>query len=604
MNPHLKIRSLVVAGLAGASVALSACHAPPHTSDAVAMDLPAAMAPISGEPPVSGRAPSMLPAPLARELDAEAVSGTTAPTIIDTRTFATQIDRRPFRGDGRRPATLLPKHRKPAAPAVEGDNGLRFRHARDVARATPGAAFPGISQTPWSPPDPSIAVGPNHVLATVNMKIAWYDKDGNAQFEQFLDSTGSPGFFEEIGGGSFTFDPKCFYDPHVGRFVVLALEYYASSNEAWMTFAVSDDDDPNGIWFKYRTWALVSSQGSDYWVDYPGLGFDERGWYITSNLFELGNGPGPGFLGGLLRVIDKTGPLSGGTANWADVLAGGASWQVTQALAAGDEARIVRQWNADTLELAHIENAPAAPSLSSSLVAVPRVDGDGAAATPVGAGLWIVDPRLMNATIRDGIVWCTNHGSVASSPGEIASGVWYAVDCRGATPTLQQAGSFTFGGDEESFFPAVAVNGAGQVGLIYGRSGPDRHPTLEVAGRLPSDPLNTMSAGVEIGSSITSPPGMDGLNRWGDYFDATVDPADDRTFWVVGELQTEGGWVTEIARFTIGQAADLNGDGVVNGADFGILLAAWGDSGGSADLNHDGTVNGADIGLLLGEWSE
>ena len=48
---------------------------------------------------------------------------------------------------------------------------------------------------------------------------------------------------------------------------------------------------------------------------------------------------------------------------------------------------------------------------------------------------------------------------------------------------------------------------------------------------------------------------------------------------------------------------DLNGDGLVDGADLGILLGAWGQSGGAADLNDDGTVDGADLGLLLSNWS-
>ena len=46
---------------------------------------------------------------------------------------------------------------------------------------------------------------------------------------------------------------------------------------------------------------------------------------------------------------------------------------------------------------------------------------------------------------------------------------------------------------------------------------------------------------------------------------------------------------------------DLNHDGVVNGADLGILLGQWGAST-TADLNNDGLVTGADIGLLLGAW--
>jgi hypothetical protein len=46
---------------------------------------------------------------------------------------------------------------------------------------------------------------------------------------------------------------------------------------------------------------------------------------------------------------------------------------------------------------------------------------------------------------------------------------------------------------------------------------------------------------------------------------------------------------------------DLNGDGSVNGADLGLLLAGWG-AAGSTDLNGDGTTNGADLGLLLANW--
>lgn len=47
-------------------------------------------------------------------------------------------------------------------------------------------------------------------------------------------------------------------------------------------------------------------------------------------------------------------------------------------------------------------------------------------------------------------------------------------------------------------------------------------------------------------------------------------------------------------------AADLDGDGVVSGADLGILLGAWGT--GAADLSGDGVVDGGDLGLLLGMW--
>jgi hypothetical protein len=47
--------------------------------------------------------------------------------------------------------------------------------------------------------------------------------------------------------------------------------------------------------------------------------------------------------------------------------------------------------------------------------------------------------------------------------------------------------------------------------------------------------------------------------------------------------------------------ADLNGDGLVDAADLGLMIAAWGTA--KADLNGDGTTNSADIGILLIAWS-
>lgn len=65
--------------------------------------------------------------------------------------------------------------------------------------------------------------------------------------------------------------------------------------------------------------------------------------------------------------------------------------------------------------------------------------------------------------------------------------------------------------------------------------------------------------------------------------------------------------VTLRLEVTIGDTdplGDLNGDGIVNGADLGLLLGSWGVCAGCpADLNGDGIVNGADLGLMLGAWT-
>lgn len=51
-------------------------------------------------------------------------------------------------------------------------------------------------------------------------------------------------------------------------------------------------------------------------------------------------------------------------------------------------------------------------------------------------------------------------------------------------------------------------------------------------------------------------------------------------------------------QFSIG---DLNQDGIVNGADMGILLQHFGQPG-FTDLDGNGTTNGADLGILLSVW--
>ena len=45
-----------------------------------------------------------------------------------------------------------------------------------------------------------------------------------------------------------------------------------------------------------------------------------------------------------------------------------------------------------------------------------------------------------------------------------------------------------------------------------------------------------------------------------------------------------------------------DGSGSVDGADLGILLAAWGPAAGPADLNADGAVDGTDLGEMLAAW--
>ena len=49
--------------------------------------------------------------------------------------------------------------------------------------------------------------------------------------------------------------------------------------------------------------------------------------------------------------------------------------------------------------------------------------------------------------------------------------------------------------------------------------------------------------------------------------------------------------------------ADINGDGFVDAADLGLLLAAWGLQG-NTDVNGDGMTDAADLGIVLAAWGQ
>jgi hypothetical protein len=98
--------------------------------------------------------------------------------------------------------------------------------------------------------------------------------------------------------------------------------------------------------------------------------------------------------------------------------------------------------------------------------------------------------------------------------------------------------------------------------------------------------------------------------RWGTlynfWFDSNVPP--EPTTVSIGFFKTAGA-VSFTGPAPMGEPpinADLDGNGVVDGADLGFLLSSWGDCPSNeacrADINRDGTVDGADLGLLLGAW--
>ncbi len=473
-----------------------------------------------------------------------AVFNTCEPEILDTRTFDPQFQASEhWTGEIRPTKVVRPRHKKLPKPPQADENGLPVGGVLDEIRTRPDMQFPTVSQTPWNPPDPTMAVGPSHVVVTVNMVIAFYTKSGTQTFSANLDSTGNPGFFEPVGGGTFCFDPKCYYDHYSNRFIVIALETYGST-EAYIDIAISDDSDPNGIWYKYRTNAVISSGSNTYWVDYPGVGFDENAWYVTGNLFGLNNG---GFGGALFRSFQKSTMLSGGPAVFADLRdSNGASVQVAHHFGSPQAAYFASISSTAALKIYAVRNVLTSPTLTSTTVTVPNFAYPTSGAPNPGGSLDVLGDRLMNVCWRNGKLY-TAHTVLSGGRNmarwdQLLTNDWP----NSGSVTSAMSGTVDAGSGTHTFFPAVYANKYDDVGMVMAETTASTLPAIFVAGRKVTDPAGTMGVPTQVAIGTSG-----GSGRWGDYFGVGVDPNDDATFWLVGEYANSGGWVTWVSSFQV-----------------------------------------------------
>src|SRR5205814_8356946 len=78
-----------------------------------------------------------------------------------------------------------------------------------------------------------------------------------------------------------------------------------------------------------------------------------------------------------------------------------------------------------------------------------------------------------------------------------------------------------------------ASDNQGNIALGFSASSGSINPQIRYAGRLTTDPLNTLSGEQHLFDCTGSQTGTS--NRWGDYSDITVDSVDDCTFYYTNE---------------------------------------------------------------------
>ena len=149
----------------------------------------------------------------------------------------------------------------------------------------------------YHPSDTNIAIGPNHIVQTVNVSFAIFDKSGKALLGPRFIHTVWQGFGGncEISNGG---DPIVLYDRIADRWFIGQLYYHIPGEPYQECMAVSTSSDPTG---SYNRYAFVYGDLPDY----PKIAIWPDAYYATYNIFPSG----PPF--GEVCAFDRASMLAG-----------------------------------------------------------------------------------------------------------------------------------------------------------------------------------------------------------------------------------------------------------------------------------------------------
>ncbi len=449
---------------------------------------------------------------------------------------------------------------------------LESRPLRATTLAAPIVSFSGLDYTAKLPPDPIVAVGPNHLVAAVNSKFGIFSKSGSLLFQAQANSWFSNVLpnIAEIGGA---FDPKVIYDPAAGRWILV---YLATDDEteSWVLLSVSNTSDPTGNWCNIPLRGdRNGNSASGNWSDYEGVGLDNQALYITTNQFQLTPAGDGKFQYSRLRIIPKS-QLYGAciSPSYFDF------WDLTDPASTSERVFTLRP--AFTFGTPGVEylvsNSPfetstyftlwsltnplsGSPTLTAQNVPVtastapPNADQLGAtggtSGCPAPCLIDTGDGRLLDLVYRSGSLW-TSH-AVAGGTDDAYSRVRYVrLGVGGGSPTVLEDVSFGVDGCWY-YYPAVAPDQNSNLGMVFTRSCTSEYAGIRYTGRATTDTTLQGSTLLKSGETNYLNPAS-GKNRWGDYSGAAVDPADPSKLWFLGEyaaspVNTWGTWAGQVA---------------------------------------------------------
>ena len=469
------------------------------------------------------------------------------------------------------------------------------------------------------PPDTNGDVGPNHYIQAVNTAFGIYSKAGvllaSTTFNSLWSTanTGTP--CDNLHDG----DPVVIYDPMGDRWFVTDFAFPISGGSpaapCYECIAVSKSPDPvSGGWYLYAiNQTRPPSATFDLMNDYPKFGIWTDGLYQSANMFGISDGAYWGTAYWAYNRLDMeagggitpiTASISGSSTftmlpanlrigpQQAFPPAGTPAYLVgdSQSAYAFDVRTFTVNWGAGTgsvsgatnVAYATPANDPRMPSQQDTARTLDTLSWRGmmqAQYKKVGTAesLWI-NHTVGTSTKSDAIQWSqinVTGGTIATTPVQTQI---YAPDT-----TLDR------------WMGSLAVDGQGNMALGYSTSNSSNYPSLQYAGRLVGNTLNTLPQTETVlyagtgSQSFTI--GGKAVTRWGDYSAMTVDPTDDCTFWYTNEYYASTGsdWKTRVGSFRFPTLNCNNPSGT--------LVVTISDCSGATITNAIVTIDGHNYGL-------
>jgi hypothetical protein len=184
----------------------------------------------------------------------------------------------------------------------------------------------GGNQFSLEPPDQALCVGNGYTVESTNSVIRVFQSSNGTPLTGVQDLNtffGYPAAINRTTGafGPFVIDPVCYFDPDNQRFIVVITTLHQTTAGVFtgrntIDVAVSNTSDPTGGWTIYYIPAqndgtegtpnhgctLDGSAPGPCFQDYPHIGGDKNGVYVSTNEYDLF---GPSYSGGQIFAFSK-----------------------------------------------------------------------------------------------------------------------------------------------------------------------------------------------------------------------------------------------------------------------------------------------------------